>query len=97
MSRAGRTSRHHQHVEDDHRRQADDHRPDAECPEDVLDREALVGRAAVRKTPREVWTSKTLTRETPGSDALRRDSLIVLSVHNAPAFLVMRSVVPERP
>ena len=50
----------HQHVEDDHRRQAQDHRPDAERPENVFGGKALLFRE---------W--------------------IILSTHNAPAFLVL--------
>ena len=37
-------SRHHQHVENDHRRQAQDHRPDADRPENVLDGKTLDGK-----------------------------------------------------
>jgi hypothetical protein len=39
---AKRRSIHHQHVEDHDRRQAQDYRPDAERPEDVLGAETLL-------------------------------------------------------
>ena len=34
----------HQHVEDDHRRQAENHRPDAQCPKNVFGGKALMFR-----------------------------------------------------
>jgi hypothetical protein len=38
---------HHQHVEDDHRRQAKDHRPDADRPKNVCGGEALLFRKLI--------------------------------------------------
>jgi hypothetical protein len=38
---------HHQHIEDDHWRQAQDHRPDADRPKNVFGAEALLFRAMI--------------------------------------------------
>src|SRR5213080_1804646 len=63
----------HQHVEDDDRRQAQDHRPDAERPEDVRGRKTL----SCKERPLRIHETL-LFRE-----------WILLPVHNAPAFLVL--------
>jgi hypothetical protein len=33
--------RHHQHIEQDHRRQAQDHRPDPDCPDNIFNCKTL--------------------------------------------------------
>ena len=35
--------RHHQQIEQDHRRQGQDHRPDADSPQNILGRKARLG------------------------------------------------------
>jgi hypothetical protein len=42
--REGLASRDYQHIKHDHRRQEDDHRPDAECPQNVFGGKALLFR-----------------------------------------------------
>ena len=92
----------HQHVEDDHRRQADDHAPDAERPENVLCRETLVGGNPIRKVSvgkafgRKASVMRDWNRNGLRRRALRHADLIILSMHNAPAFLGMGTVVFER-
>ena len=59
--------RDHQHVEDDHRRQAEDHRPDAQRPKNVFGAEALLSREWIilntHDTPAFLALPGTLIRE----------------------------------
>ncbi len=69
-------SGHHQHIEYDHWRQADDRRPDAQCPENVLGGKAL-------------WFRTLLCKALPYKTPLFRDWIPFVN-HDAPAFLLLR-------
>jgi len=84
---------HHQHVEDDHRRKAKDHRPDPERPKNVFGGETLLLRENL-VFREELMFSKHLM--VVNEDLLSKHLLskhCVLVVHDAPAFFFMQTTI----